>query len=91
MRNRYVIAGPWSVNTTSTFDHDDATSTLTVETTDLRDTRSGTVYREGAYRVQVVSTVSGAPRTKVFKGETAWSQAERYAEDARLFFRRVGW
>jgi hypothetical protein len=45
MSKRYVIAGPWSVNTTSTFDHDDATSTLTVETTDLRDTRSGTVYR----------------------------------------------
>jgi len=82
--SRYVITGTWD----ESISYDEAGSTITIETADLRDTRSGAVYTQGAYRVRIKSTVEGAPRTKTFKGETAWSASERYAEDARWFFRR---
>lgn len=53
---------------------------IEVNTRNLADSR-GHVYRDGAYRV-----FGGGP-TKVFKGETAWSDAERTALD-RLFAAR---
>ena len=60
------------------------------ETASLRDTRSGSVYREGAYRVRIERkpALPNQPRTKTFKGETAWSHAESYARDARWWFNR---
>jgi hypothetical protein len=61
--------------------HDDHTSVLVgggvhIQCRDLVDTRSGQVYRDGAYRV-----IAPGKRTKVFKGERAWSDADRLASD----------
>lgn len=52
----------------------------------MTDTRDGHLYRDGAERV-TVRGVAGF-RTRTFKGETAWSDAERYANDALWAARR---
>jgi hypothetical protein len=91
---RYMILPDWSVESTTTIDDGETKgAVITVETASLKDTRSGHVYAQGAYRVRVrcEPTRPDQPRTRTFKGETAWSQAERYAEDTRWYFRRLGW
>jgi hypothetical protein len=58
--------------------------TLVVEVADLRDTQGGHVYTDGAYRVRKVGkgeNLATRFRAKTFKGETAWSDAERYFGD----------
>lgn len=54
-----------------------------IDTADLIDTRDGRRYRDGAYRVSLIAG-RAAPgwRGKTFRGESAWSAAERYATDA---------
>jgi len=51
---------------------------VSVEVRDLIDTRSGTRYVDGAHRVV---SENDAQKTKVFKGESAWSAAQRLAYD----------
>ena len=53
---------------------------IDIEQADMHDTKIGKVYVGGAYRV----TLRGIPgmRTKTFLGESAWSDAARYAADA---------
>ena len=86
MSARYVVDGPWTQANTWFA----GLAKITTETASLRDTRSGSVYREGAYRVRIERkpALAGQPRTKTFKGETAWSHAEMYAYDARGWFNR---
>lgn len=51
-----------------------------IEIRDLRDDRGGYTYSGGYHKV-VVTGPSPRPRSKAFKGELAWCNAERYAGD----------
>jgi hypothetical protein len=51
-----------------------------IEIRDLRENRSGRVYSDGDHYV-VVTGPQPRPRSKSFKGELAWCDAERYAGD----------
>lgn len=74
---RYKVHSAWSDETT--------TGRFTVQAADALDTRTGHVYRDGAYRV--VDTETGKPAkrgkggTVPFYGETAWNDSRRLAED----------
>lgn len=59
---------------------------ISVKVADLLEKGLGHLWPEGAYKVQLTN-VPGM-RTKTFYGETAWSDAERYASDAAL---KCGW
>jgi hypothetical protein len=51
---------------------------------DIRDLRTGDEYREGTFRVidgRTGKAVRGKGGTHPFYGETAWSDAERLADD----------
>lgn len=77
MSNRYEVILPWS---------DDKTREgFTLQSADLRDTRTGDTFREGAYRVVNAETgkpaVRGKGGTVPFKGESAWSDGERMLND----------
>lgn len=76
MSNRYKVTGEWSTYRT-TF------APFIIESADLVDTRSGHVYQDGAMRVTVDGkpAVRGKGGTTPFKGETAWSDADRLASD----------
>ena len=65
-------------------------ATITTEIADMLDTKLGTVYRDGTYRVRIERkpALPGQPRTKTFYGETAWCRAESYACAAVWFFRK---
>jgi hypothetical protein len=86
MRNRYERHGEIHIVDTKVVPF----STITTECSALRDKLNGAVYPDGFYRVRIVTSLrcDGAPRTKSFKGESAWNNAYRYAEDARSFFNR---
>lgn len=83
---RYTIEGPWrrvtTIEITTGFD---PTRLGYIERADLKDTRTGDTFTDGARRV--VSLVEGF-RTKTFKGETAWNDAQRYADDLYSFAHR---
>jgi len=85
MSNRYKVHGTWEMNTEQTvrdFYGDIKKGTVVTEIADLLDTRTGNVYRAGAYRVRVLrAKVKGLPRGKTFMGETAWSSAESLHRD----------
>lgn len=78
--SRYKVKGDWATDTVLS-DH------VKIEVSTLIDTRNGQEYRDGAHRV-VVKNVEGY-RTKTFKGESAWCNAERYANDAEWARRRA--
>lgn len=90
MSTRYQATG--SSRLTRTIEVEGAT--ITEEVMDCRDTRNGTVYTDGCHKVYVTtpsakhSRKPGTPRSKTFYGESAWSNAARYAEDARWWFER---
>ena len=83
MSARYSTPGPWSVSDKFVPRY----GAVSVLTGPLVDTRTGTTYPEGAYKV-CVSGPSGKPRTRTFKGETAWSHAASYARDAVSWLNR---
>jgi hypothetical protein len=59
---------------------DGKTAEVQVWVSDLLEVRSGHVWSNGLYKVQLAN-VPGM-RTKTFHGETAWSKAASYAHDA---------
>jgi hypothetical protein len=75
--NRYQVILPWSDNTTQ--------DGFTLQCADLRDTRNGDTFRDGAFRVVVTATGKpakvGKGGTVPFKGESAWSDGERLLSD----------
>jgi len=78
MSARYKVQGPFVDDAGSLFVNAD----ITVQCADLVDTRNGHVYRAGAYRVLVHGKpIRGKGGTVPFKGETAWSDADRKASD----------
>jgi len=81
---RYQTEGAWiQVKGVSVFPYrgGDAFGRVVTYTADLLDTKTGHIYYNGSYRVSVLGP-AGRPRGRTFKGETAWSDAERYAIDA---------
>lgn len=75
---RYKVHGSWTLD--STFGPFD------VQSADVLDTRTGDVFREGAFRVTLDGTPAkrGKGGTVPFFGETAWCYAERLASDLAL-------
>ena len=67
------------------YEHCEGFSHVKVERRDLKDTRSGRIYQDGAFRV----LVPGVPRHRLFKGETAWNDAARYAYDEEYRLQRA--
>lgn len=66
---RYKIVLPWKL--------DHTVAGVGVEVADLLDKQTGRTYQDGAYRV--VNHIGKVEKT--YAGETAWSDAERYARD----------
>jgi hypothetical protein len=89
MSKRYTATGPWDVEADVQIDDYDGEQAGRVVTKSgpLRDDRTGTVYAEGAWNV-TVDGPKGHPRSKTFDGESAWSNARRYADDAAYWIRR---
>lgn len=76
---RYKVHGAWLAEQETGYS---AQFGVGVEVADCIDTRTGTVYREGAFRVLVDGKpVKGKGGTHPFMGETAWMDAERLASD----------
>lgn len=80
MSARNKATGPWVLDREQTVQGDSGEWTIITEQADMLDTKLGTTYIGGAYRVRVEGP-GPAPRTKTFLGETAWSDAERLAYD----------
>jgi len=79
---RYKVTGTWDTDRSFTMHdfYDDKKWTVIVEIADLLDTKTQTTYTAGSYRVRVEGP-SPKPRAKTFTGESAWSSAERHADD----------
>ena len=78
---RYKVHGAWELDGL----HGSVNPSITIEHADLLDTRSGDIFRQGAFRVLVDGKpVKGKGGSTPFIGETAWSDAERLARD--LYF-----
>lgn len=85
---RYAVEGPWVKLEDVVLNDGYAGDTYVlgkVEAATLVDTRGGYRYERGAIRV--VAKVQGV-RTKTFKGEMAWADAARYADDMALAARQ---
>lgn len=83
--SRYKVCSPWSVDPTvrgGEYDDDKGIHVVEVENADAQDTKTGDVYREGAFRVTVDGKpVRGKGGSTPFYGEMAWSDAQRLAYD----------
>jgi hypothetical protein len=82
--SRYKTPGPWRESgETVVKDYPYILARITIESGPLEDTRTGQLYEDGARRVRIDTKVSLADdlRTKVFTGETAWSQADNRVRD----------
>jgi hypothetical protein len=74
---RYKVEGEWS--TTAEIHH--GAHTIVIECADARDTKNNDIFPEGYYRVRSTGARIEGFRGKSFVGETAWSDAQRYARD----------
>lgn len=84
MSARYKVQGNWTTTNTNTVCDIELRpkGTVITETADALDTRTGNVYRGGAFRVRTVKAkVKALPRGQTFIGETAWSRAEALHRD----------
>ncbi len=76
-KNRYEIVSEWFDGLSQ--------GSFTIQVADIRDTRGGHVYNEGAHRVIVTATGKpakvGKGGTVPFMGESAWCDAERLLGD----------
>lgn len=74
---RYRPDGPWSID--KVYDAADVNVTAIIEVSDLVERYTSRRYVNGAWRVRFEGEAH--PRAKSFYGETAWSDAARYADD----------
>jgi len=75
---RYKVHGAWSIDASTTYPD----RVITIQRADCIDTRNGTIYRDGAYRVLVDGkAIKGKGGTTPYWGEMAWNDAERKADD----------
>ena len=87
--SRYAIVGAWSHESTVYAEDSSGTAyAVRIDTATLRDTRTNNDYREGAWKVSVTPR-HASTRAKTFRGESAWSNATRYAGDAVTAIRYV--
>jgi hypothetical protein len=82
---RYAVHGDWrpaAQHAIPTYDEtgDEDAAIITVQVADILEKHSGHVWRSGTYKV-TLTNVPGM-KSKTFNGETAWSDAARYASDA---------
>ena len=71
-----------------TFRDHEGTIAATLQIGELVDTRTGNVYPDGAHKVTLPRHVRDLGfRSKTFKGETAWSDAERLINDVLVAIR----
>ena len=85
---RYRALNDWTTERESTIVGNDGETVAKVVTEHctLEET-GGRRWAEGCWRVRIKAAVPGGPRSKTWKGETAWMSAQRYHEDAV----RGGW
>jgi len=78
--SRYKAEGTWDV------EHGfPVAGTVQVQSADARDTKTGDIFRQGAFRVLVDDRpVKGKGGTVPFYGESAWSDAQRLAGDLSM-------
>jgi hypothetical protein len=90
-KDRYAIHGDWryAAHRHGLVDRgaDVQPALIEVKVADLLEKASGHVWNSGAYKV-ILQNVPGGMRSKTFYGETAWSDAVRYASDAAV---KCGW
>ena len=84
---RYEVCSSWLLDHDYEHEADGVRTLVVVETADLRDKRTGDLFREGAWRVRFARVVASATvkppyKTKTWFGETAWDHAQRYALDS---------
>lgn len=84
MSGRYAVANDWTPRFGVPAEYNDL---LIIEEATLIDTRTGDRFTDGAQRVRMLKSVEGF-KTKTFKGEMAWSDADRYANDVYWADRR---
>lgn len=82
---QYRVVGNWNtLQSIRLVNDDNETLVITWESSDLEETGSGRVYRDGAHRV---SSVDGrgrsVERAQVFKGDWGYSQAENEFSDRK--------
>ena len=83
---RYSTPGPWyQIDRAVIRDCGRELVVATIEAGDLVDTRTGVSYEDGARKVR--SHIQQIPG-KTFRGESAWSDARRYADDIAQAARR---
>ncbi|MCD6056513.1 MAG: hypothetical protein K0Q89_43 [Thermomicrobiales bacterium] len=84
-KDRYIVHGEWryAAHRHGLVDRGDDVQPALIEikVADLLEKRSEHVWKDGAYKV-ILQNVPGKLRSKTFYGETAWSDAARYASDA---------
>lgn len=71
--------------TDATYRDSDGNLLATLSIGELTDTRTGRVYPDGAHKVILTRSARDLGfRSKTFKGETAWSDAERLIHDVQI-------
>ena len=75
MSKLIIDQSSWTVYQDSVRDSIDGSIQVTVEFADVMD-RNGAYHWDGAWRVRL-----NGKHVKTFKGETAWSDAQRLADD----------
>lgn len=84
-RNRYRVVGEWTQRQSSVaYDHNGVRLVSRIEEADLQEGEHGYRWAGGAQRVRFERDEAPNPRGRTFKGETAWSDAERYVMDIEM-------
>lgn len=85
---RYKVKGPWFSETVVGV----GPATVSTWSADLVDFH-GQVFRGGAHKVLVEAPDDWydkvVKKSRIFKGETAWSDAQRHADDIRMYLVRT--
>lgn len=80
--SRYKVNSSWSID--SVYGADITASGHATLVADALDTKTGDVFRDGAWAVSTVKPGTKGSRGRPFYGETAWSDAERLAMDLAM-------
>ncbi len=87
MSNRYKPVGNWRRHDQDRWRYwRYADDRVQIDISDVREDDGGTIWHDGAHRVTITGKIPGRPRSKTFIGEVAWCNAERYANDALIWF-----
>ena len=92
-KSRYLTPGPWTCirRTNIKGYYGTRIGAVQIEAGPLMDVQCSQRYEDGARRVTVTTRPAEAttwPRGKTFRGEMAWCNAERYADDCAQMMER---